>query len=175
MFIHLAFLISFFVLITITKGWLNLSYWPFWVGMVIGTILPDVDHLIYVYFLAPTDLTSQRVSYGISKKQIVNSLSLLYATRRERTKLIFHTVWFQILFMLLAFFVVTSSGSLIGKGIVLAFSLHLLVDQLVDLMETKTLEPWFRGFFINLQMDPRRYWAYFGLMLFLTLVFGFLF
>lgn len=174
-FVHLAFLVSFLILATVIKGWIDLAYWPFWVGMIIGTILPDVDHFIYVYLLSPTDLTSQRVSHALSKREIWNSISLLYDTRRERSKLIFHTAWFQVLFVALAFFVSTSSGSTIGLGLVLAFSLHILVDQLVDLVETRNLDSWFRGFFLSIQMDTKRYWIYFLIMLILTLLICFVF
>lgn len=174
-FIHFAFLASFLILSTVIKGWFDLTYWPFWVGMVIGTILPDLDHFVYIYFLAPTDLTSQRVVHSLSKREVWNSLGLLYDTRRERTKLIFHTAWFQVLFMVLAFFVSTSSGSTIGLGVVLAFSLHILTDQLVDLIETQNLDSWFRGFFLNTQMNTKRYWAYFGIMLIFTILVGFVF
>ena len=172
--IHFIFLIAFNVLISVLKGWIDISYWPFWLGMILGTILPDLDHLVYVYFLEPNDLTSQRVTYSISKKEIFKSVALLYDTRRERLKLIFHTAWFQILFLILAIFVSTSSASVIGFGIVFAFSIHLLVDQLLDLLEVQNLDSWFKGF-LNIQMNTNRYWAYFGLILFVTVLCVFIF
>lgn len=166
--IHFVFLIAFLILVSVLKGWIETTYWPFWLGMVLGTILPDLDHLVYVYFLEPNDLTSQRVTYSISKKEIFKSAALLYDTRRERVKLIFHTAWFQILFLILAIFVSTSSASVIGFGIVLAFSIHLLVDQLLDLIDTKNLDSWFKGFLI-IQMNIKRYWAYFAIASLLTI------
>lgn len=132
LFIHFSFWFFFFVLITLTHKYFNLGYWPFWLGGVVGTLLPDVDHLIYIYFLKPQDLTSQRVNYLINKQELVRVLSLLYETREERSGLIFHTRLFQIIFFVLTFWIMSSSGSLFGKGLVLAFSLHLIIDQIMD-------------------------------------------
>lgn len=176
-FIHLIFFVLLFLLLTLIDRGFNWGYLVFWIGGVIGTILPDLDHLIYVYFLSPTDLTSQRVSRSLGNKEIVKSLSLLYITRYERTKLIFHTIFFQLIFLVLTFFVISSSGSFLGRGIVIGFSLHLLVDQLMDLRQTGSLETWFRNvsFLVNFQMDRRKYWVYLSLIALATLALAFLF
>lgn len=160
-FIHLSFLASFFIFISLFKGWMSILYWPFWIGGIVGNFLPDLDHLIYIYFLRPHELTSQRVSYMLSKREVLKSLSLLARTRSERTSLIFHTAGFQLIFLVLTFLVVTSSGSLFGRGLVLAFFLHLLVDQAIDLMEGAERN-WFGG------------WGYWFIMLLVLLIFGFL-
>lgn len=144
LFIHFSFLVSFFVFISLIKGWFSLSYWPFWVGGLVGTILPDLDHILYVFFLRPQEYVSQRFNHMIGQRDLRGSISLLAETRNERTKLIFHTVLFQIIFLIFGFLVVTSSGSIFGRGIVLAFMLHLIVDELVDLMEMGSLENWFK-------------------------------
>lgn len=130
--LHFGVFLLFLVLIVLLRQWFSLSYWPFLVGGVLGTILPDVDHLIYVYFVSPQDLTSQRVSYLVDKRDLLRSVSLLYETRTERKNLIFHSTIFQIIFWVLCFLVLTSSGSIFGRGLVLAFSLHLIVDQAID-------------------------------------------
>src|SRR4030066_241555 len=102
--IHFLFLFSFFIVITLIKGWFNLTYWPFWIGGLLGTFLPDLDHLIYVYFLSPQDLNSQRVNYLIGERNILKSIELLYETRYERAKSILHTAYFQIILFIFVFF-----------------------------------------------------------------------
>jgi hypothetical protein len=143
LFLHFSFWFSFFVFITLIKQYFNLGYWPFWLGGLIGVILPDIDHLIYVYFIKPTDLTSQRINYLVDKKELWRSVQLLYETRSERKGLIFHTIFFQLIFFVLTFWMLSSSGSLFGRGLVLSFILHLSVDQLIDLNDLKNLENWF--------------------------------
>jgi len=130
------------ILVVVVKGWFDLSYWTIFLGAALGTILPDIDHVIYVYFLAPQELTSQRVGYMVSKKDFWGAVKLLAETRSERRELIFHTVFFQLIFLILTFFVITSTGSVFGRGLVLAFSLHLLMDQVVDLRQVGNLENW---------------------------------
>ncbi len=151
---------------------MSILYWPFWVGGIVGNFLPELDHFIYIYFLRPHELTSQRVSYMLGRKEILRSLNLLAGTRSERTKLIFHTAGFQLIFLVLTFLVITSSGSLLGRGLVLAFSLHLLIDQVVDLVETGNLDNWFRELPITLNNELRK--GFFILMLLVFLVFAFL-
>ena len=141
--LHLVSTLILLVLIVLLKGWLDLSYWPVLVGGVVGTFLPDIDHLIYVYLLSPQDLTSQRVGYLTQKKDIGRMIALLYETRSERKNLIFHSFYFQMIFWILTFLVVSSSGSVFGRGLVAAFSLHLIVDQFMDLRQTGGLETWF--------------------------------
>lgn len=171
-FIHYSFLISFFLLISIVKGWFSLLYWPFWVGGIIGNILVDVDHFIYIYFLRPQELTSRRVGYMFGKRNVRGSLNLLAETRQERKDLIFHTVFFQLIFLVLTFLVVTSTGSILGRGIVLAFSLHLLVDQAIDLMEIGNLNTWLK--FLPIRLDEDKHAVYWVGVLLLLLLFGFL-
>lgn len=172
LFVHFAFLISFFILITLFKRWIALSYWPFWVGGVVGTLLPDIDHFLYVYLLRPQELTSQRVSYLLQKREIINSIDLLASTRYERTNLIFHTALFQIIFLVLAFLIISSSGNLFGRGLVLAFYLHLVIDQFVDLMQIGTLSNWFSQ--MNIVLDSQKTVLYWVANLLVLLFFGLL-
>jgi hypothetical protein len=169
--IHFSSLVLFFLLITLIKRWFNFNVWPFWIGGIIGTLLPDIDHLIYVKYLRPQELLSQRVNYLMADRNILKSLELLYETRYERTKLVFHTVMFQAIFIGLTFFVITSSGSLFGKGIVLAFLLHLLVDQVVDLKSLNNLDNWFRQ--LPIVFDRQKYNLYLSFNLLLLLLFIF--
>ena len=109
----------------IIKKYFDLSYWTFWIGGIVGTILPDTDRALYPYLGLPEPV--------IQKKD-----------------LIFHTTFFQIIFLVLTFWMITSSGSFFGRGLVLAFSLHLLVDQAIYLIETKDKVRWLVMFLLLL-------------------------
>lgn len=149
-FVHFAFWFSLFVLISVFRNYLSLIYWPFWVGGIIGTVLPDIDHLVYIFFLSPQELTSQRVGFLLKNKEVLRIASLLFETRGERKNLVFHTFFFQIIFFILTFFIMTSSISLLVRGIVLSFCIHLLVDQLTDIFELKNLANWGEPFSFRL-------------------------
>lgn len=130
-FIHFSFLVSFFILLSLINSWLSLSYWPLWLGALAGSILPELDSLIYVLFINPQELTSQRVIYFLKKGSFLNAVRLLVETRAERGNLVFHSLSFIFVSFLLLFWLVTSSGSLFGKGIVFAMVMHLLVNELI--------------------------------------------
>lgn len=173
LFIHFAFWFSFFVFVAIFRHYFSLNDWPFWLGGIVGVFLPDLDHIIYVYFVRPQELTSQRVNYLVNHKELWRSVELLYETRSERRGLIFHTAFFQIIFFVVTFWFLTSSGSLFGWGLVLSFSLHLIVDQAVDLMETKNFDNWLKysPWYLDYK-NGMRFW--YGAVA-LLLVLGFLF
>lgn len=175
LFIHFSFLISFFILIAIFKRWFNLLLIPFFLGGVVGTILPDIDHFLYVYLLNSTDLTSQRAVFLLSKKDWLRTFDLLAETRYMRTKLIFHTVLFQLIFVVLAFWVVSSSGNIFGRGLVLGFLFHLVVDEFVDFMETGSIATWIRDFPLKITFEKEQQTLYFMGNLLLVLLLGFIF
>jgi hypothetical protein len=150
--------------------YLNINNWPFFVGGLIGAILPDIDHIIYVYYLHPYEVTSQRVMYEAKKGNLQKTWDVLSSTRTERTNLILHTVTFQVFFLILSFLVVTSSGSILGKGLVLAFLLHLFVDEIIDLKETGTLANWFRQ--VPIQLDKMQLNIYLLANFIIILIFG---
>lgn len=141
--LHFISTLILLVLIVLFKRWFSLAYWPLIAGGILGTFLPDIDHLIYVYFTGPQELTSQRVVSLVGKSEVIRTISLLYETRSERKGLIFHSFYFQILFWVLTFLVVSSSGSVFGRGLVTAFALHLIVDEYLDLKQTGSLANWF--------------------------------
>lgn len=171
LFIHFSFLISFFLLISLYRNWFDLYYWPFWLGGIVGTLLPEIDHLIYVFFSNPQEVTSQRVRYLCNSRQFKNCFWLLASTTAERTGLIFHTVLFQAIFFILTFWVLTSSAGLFGRGLVLAFSLHLVIDQLSQVMEKGELSSWFWQ--IPISLDRKQINVFLGTVIFLVLFFGF--
>src|SRR3989344_5260220 len=146
---HISVVAVFFALITLFRQLLDLSYLSFWIGGLVGAVLPDIDHLIYVYFLKPQELTSQRVFRMVSKGDLNNTYQLLRSTTDERKKLIFHNALLQVVFVVFAYLVISSSANLFGQGLVLGFLVHLVVDQFVDLTKMDTLSGWFSNISIN--------------------------
>jgi len=166
-FIHFSFCFFLFFIISIFKKWTNLSFWPFWLGGFVGTFLVDLDHLVYVYLLRPQELISQRVNYLMGQRNVRKSLELLYESRYERGNLIFHTVTFQAIFIVLAFLIITSSGSILGKGIVIAGLLHLIVDEFVDFSVVGNLDNWFRQIPVTIDRERTRIFLALNVIIFL--------
>lgn len=165
-----AFLLT--ILIVVVNRLFSLTYWPVLVGVVLGTLLPDVDHLIYSFFLRPQDLSSQRVESLARQGQIGRMTEIMYQTKGERVGLIFHSVLFQLVFGVLAFLVVTSSGSVFGGGLVLAVLLHLLIDEWLDYKARGSISSWFNRLnFVLTESQQKNYMGLqFALLLILTLL-----
>lgn len=171
--LYYSLFIIFFLLISLARGWMSTDFLMLWIGGAVGAILPDIDHLIYIYYLRPHELTSQRAAYMLSKKEVFATFSLLASTRSERKVLIFHNALFQIIFYIFAFLILSSSSSLFGRGLVLAFLLHLLVDQYLDFVQLDSIEHWFRN--LKVQITKEKSTLYWVGALLVLLVFGFIF
>ncbi len=169
--IHFSFLVAYFLFISLAKGLFDLALWPFWLGGLLGTMLPDIDHVIYVYYLRPEEYNSQRTTLMASKGKLIDTFKYLAETRSERTRLIFHTMYFQLIFLVLTLYVITSSGSTFGRGLVLAFYLHLFIDQVIDYLDTGGIDSWFKQtpFTLN-NAQTKLYLAFIGITI---LIFGF--
>lgn len=169
---HFLFLVALFALFAFFKKWLDIRYLPFLLGGVVGTLLPDIDYLINVYLLKPKEDVSQQAATLLSERKVLKSWNILATNQEKWSEMLLHTANFQAVFVVLAFWVVTSSPNLLGRGLVLAFLLHLVVDEVTDLIEKKDLSRWFVGFPLQLNLGERRW--YVAINAGLILVFGFL-
>lgn len=124
---HIILWSVYFVIILLINRLFSLTYWQLYVGGLFGLALSYADSLLYVFVLKAHELTSQRVISLFKNKQYKEALVLLYDTNDERKDLMFHTVQFQIIFTVLTFWVITSSGNLFAVGLVLGYFLCLVM------------------------------------------------
>ena len=134
---YLVYFLIYFLFITLINKLFSFSYWPLYVGGLVGLVLPNLDHLLYCFVFKPFELTSIRIKALINEKRYKEAIMFLYATKDERKDLIFHTLNFQLIFAVLAFWVVTSSGNLFGRGLVLGFSLNEVVFIYKNFLDKK--------------------------------------
>ena len=127
---HLIYFFAYFLFLTIVNSLYSFKFWPLYVGGIVGLFMSYIDHLLYVFVFYPQELTSQRVTLLLRSKHYKDALVLLHDTWDERIDLIFHTSIFQIIFVVLTFWVVSSSGSLFVKGLVLSYLLGLVIFNL---------------------------------------------
>ncbi len=103
-----------------------------------------LDHFIYAFFLNPTMEASQQAARLANSKKYAKALNTLLASHSQQDRLIFHSALFQIIFLIFSFFVVTSTRSLFGRGIVFGVLTHLLVDMSGDLVKSSSINGWFQ-------------------------------
>jgi hypothetical protein len=155
---HFLFLIALFTLIALTKQWIDVKYLPFLFGGIVGTLLPDVDYLINVYLLKPKEDVSQQAATLLSERKVLKSWDVLATNQEKWSEMLLHTANFQVVFAILAFLVFTSSPSLLGRGLVLAYLLHLVVDEMTDWIEKKDLNRWFVNFPLQLNLGEKHWY-----------------
>ena len=121
-----------------------LNWLVFCLGALMGTMLIDIDQLISAWFFYPESPTAGRIKQLLKQKDIKGILLLLADTYQERTKLPFHGALFQVIFVVFSFWVLTSTGNWLGKGLVMAVNLHLLKDEihLWRLKKEDSIRPW---------------------------------
>ncbi len=151
--LHAAFLIAFFLVVSLYKSfggfsmsesWFTFQHLVFWIGGLIGILIVYLDHFIYAFFLKPAELVSQKAAGLANRKKYLTALEVLMKEHNQNDRLIFHSVYFQLIFLLFAFFVFTSTNGLLGRGIVLGILSHLLVDMARDLVVYKNINGWFQ-------------------------------
>lgn len=125
---NLIIFVIYFVFVTLVNKLFSFSYYSLYIGGLIGLFMPNLDHLLYVFVFKPLELTSQRVKLLLNSKQYKEAINLIYDTKEERSDLIFHSLNFQLIFTVLAFWVITSSGNLFARGLVLGFFLNLALS-----------------------------------------------
>ena len=102
--------------------------WVWWVvGTLIGVLILYLDRVVYTYSY-PAEQLSQQFSWYWKQRQYGTALSLLDTRRLEQEKLTFRSAIFMVVWVPLAFFALTSTSALFGKGVVMGLMLHILAD-----------------------------------------------
>lgn len=98
-------------------------------GAVIGWLMPFFDQIAYIYILYPEAQVSQYFRYQLEKKQWRQAWESLRRRGREFDRLTSRGILFQLCWVVLAFFAVTSSAGWFGKTLVLALGGRILWEQ----------------------------------------------
>lgn len=100
----------------------------FGLGVIVGVWLLFLDRLVYVYTY-PEEQLSQHFIYLWKQGRRGQALALLDARRSEQQRLMFRSILFVVVWIPLAFFSLTSSLSVFGKGVVMGIMWHILWDS----------------------------------------------
>jgi len=121
------------IVLIIKSGILSLNFsslldWIWWIlGVGIGVLILFADRIVYTYSYPGTQI-SQQFSWYIKEKKYMDALELLDLRRLEQERLSFRSSLFMVIWVPLAFFAITSTTGLFGKGVVMGLMLHILAD-----------------------------------------------
>ncbi|PIQ70118.1 hypothetical protein COS55_02355 [Candidatus Shapirobacteria bacterium CG03_land_8_20_14_0_80_40_19] len=144
---HLIVTLIYFVLVSVLRWQLNWDLLGLWLGAFLGTFFLDIDHLIYWFITNPEKSDSIEAKKG----KIKDWLRILKENHTSHTRLVFHSAVGQAVLLVLAFYLLTSGGSIFGSAFIVSINLHLLKDEWFDFQKDKVhLADWLfwqiRGF-----------------------------
>lgn len=147
-----VFLVFFIIYSVLHRVWQFDPLVPvaFLMGGIVGTILPDVDHLIYIYLMRPDEYASLRTQRMVKKGEFWEAMNFLSEERERRSVLILHSIYFLVILVPLMFLLLSSGGSNFGAGLIFAFYLHLLVDLVFDYKKLGNIRNWYQRSNLNL-------------------------
>ena len=113
------------------------------IGLLLGTLFLDIDHIIYWFYRKPNTDESRIVKTTIENKDFKSVYKLIKAARSSHNNLIFHHYFFQIGLILISFFIFSSYSNTFILSFLLAINLHLLIDEIKDYFNNpKFLQDW---------------------------------
>jgi len=168
---HLLLVLVWLFVITLLRWSWHFSLIWLWLGGILGMSLLDLDHLFYIFVSNPHELTSLRIKRLVEQKRLKGALILTYDTHHEREKLAFRNALFQAILYVLCFFVLTSTNNLLGSGLVMGMALHLLEDEIDDLLkDEERLKKWlFWPLKIDISWQNQKFFVILMLLIFLGL------
>ena len=122
---HYLVTLVWLVIVSLLRWRWNLELVWLWLGALVGTMILDLDQVFYALVIYP----EEKAKEFWQQRRIKALLEYLAETCSQRVKLTFHNALFQVGFLVFSFWVLTSTGGLFGKGLVMAVNLHLLKDE----------------------------------------------
>ena len=129
--IFLGYFFGIFILNRLSKGVLVSLFWElilWFSGAILGGYFIKLDQLFYVYFTQPEAPLSLEIKSLLKQKRNKEAWNL-FRQRVGEQRLAFRSALFQVVWVVLAFFTLTSTNIIFGKTVVMAVGLHLLLDE----------------------------------------------
>jgi hypothetical protein len=110
---------------TFPLGW---PYAQFAAGVFVGFAFFWLDRILHVFFVDPDHQFHQVVRQSWREGKYFSAVKLIFTQRDLQEKLITRSVLFFLTYLAVTLFVLTSTGSLFGIGLVLGIGLHFGFD-----------------------------------------------
>jgi hypothetical protein len=124
--------------------WFLLSWWWQWLlGLILALLVMMTDRVIVALWLFPYEQLSLQFQFLIKSHQLRQAFSLLLSRAAEQTKLLHLSVGFALVWILLAVYVLTSTGNMVAMGLVMGLGLGLCVAIIRDWRQPERMSSWF--------------------------------
>jgi len=119
------------------------AWWWWGLGLLLSVFLTLVDRAMYVWWLRPYEQLSIQVQYWWGRKDLPAIAKLIWQRGKEQTRLAHLSAAFAILWPFLAFYLLTSTASVVALGIVMGLGLHLALAIVTEWSTPTSLKLWF--------------------------------
>lgn len=106
-------------------------------GGIVGWLIPWLDKIAYIYILHPEAQISQYLKWQLEKRQLKDFLETLKRRQAEFDKLTTRGILFQVAWLVLAIFTVTSVPSWFGRALVMVLGIRILLEEWRDWLKNK--------------------------------------
>ena len=137
-----VYFLFYFCLISLIRWDISLELILLWLGGVFGILFEWVDRLAYIYFTKPHEQLSFQAKSLISQKRYKDAIVLIDSRKHEQKNLSVGSILFLMVWVVAAFFVITSTGSAFASGMVMAIGLSVLVEMYGDWNNLEKLKGW---------------------------------
>lgn len=103
-------------------------YLQFLLGFVFGFLIFILDRFLHVFFIQPESEFSQQVKARWNERNFKEVVQLFVVARQQQQELMTRSVLFFIVYIGLAIYILTSTGSVVGMGLILGIGLHFCLD-----------------------------------------------
>ncbi len=112
-------------------------------GGVVGWSLSYLDWILYIYVLHPEAQIARYVQHQIKRKQVRLAIDTLRKRQEELTKLTTRGFLFQVIWVGLALFTLTSVSSYFARALVMGLGLKVLLTEWREyLTDKRRLKQW---------------------------------
>lgn len=109
----------------------KLDFVKFLLGVNLGFLLFFIDRILHIFFIEPETEFSQTMRAVWKEKKYRQFFKFLITSTNLQRRLVTRSAFFFVAYVATAIFMLTSTGSVIGAGIILGIGLHFCFDFLL--------------------------------------------
>lgn len=144
---------------------ISLLWWL--LGSVLGFMFVFCDRIIYSIVSNPERTLSVKLKELLVQNKIIEGAKLLLAEKYEQKELVMRNFLFLVVWIVLAFFTVTSVTNSFGRGLVLGIGIHLIFDLIWDFaFDKERMDQWFWQIKRTLEPEEKKLFVFIVSVLF---------
>lgn len=148
--------------------------WLWWLlGAMIGFLFVFLDLIFYKIISKPKEIFGLKIKELFVRKNFLNEVRLLLAEESDQKEQVMRSAMFLVVWVVLAFFTMTSVVNFFARGFMLGIGTHLLFDLVYDFVYDKErLDLWFWQIKRTLEPEEKRWFVMIVGGIFVLLAFG---